>query len=98
MKTELLNIFSRFQKELKEFRVVVMPDFFVDTILSGSYNYNFDKFREKINSGGGSIRKVSHFDRVGGNAVNVAHALGKIGVATTLSTISEDKYIELINY
>jgi len=74
-----------------------MPDFFVDTILSGSYNYNFDKFKEKINSGGGSIRRISHVDRVGGNAVNVAQALGKIGVSTTLSTISEDKYVKLLN-
>ena len=52
MKIELLNIFSKFQRDLKKFKVVVMPDFFVDTILSGSYNYNFDKFKEKINSGG----------------------------------------------
>ena len=52
------------------------------------------KFFRMINSkttiGGGSIRGVDTFDIKGGNAVNVAYCLAKLGLSVNLFTVADD--------
>lgn len=71
--------------------IVVMPDFFVDRIVRlESREMFFDSLTEKAISGGGSIRGVPMSDMKGGNAVNVAYCLAKLGVKVTLFTVADE--------
>jgi ribokinase len=69
--------------------VVVMPDFFVDRIIRLQSKENlFDTLTEKAKLGGGSIRGISTTDVKGGNAVNIAYCLAKLGAKVSLFTIA----------
>lgn len=71
--------------------IVVMPDFFVDRIIRlESKEKLFDSLTEKAINGGGSIRGVPTSDMKGGNAVNVAYCLAKLGVKVTLFTVANE--------
>ena len=70
--------------------VVIMPDFFVDRIIKLNSKEEFiDMLTEKSKSGGGSIRGVPTSDAKGGNAVNIAYCLAKLGAKVTLFTMSD---------
>lgn len=71
--------------------IVVMPDFFVDRIVRlESKEMLFDSLTEKAARGGGSVRGVPTSDVKGGNAVNVAYCLAKLGVKVTLFTVADE--------
>ncbi|MGI0037470.1 MAG: carbohydrate kinase family protein [Nitrososphaera sp.] len=71
--------------------IVVMPDFFVDRIVRlDSKEKLFDSLTEKAARGGGSVRGVPTSDVKGGNAVNVAYCLAKLGVRVTLFTVADE--------
>ncbi len=71
--------------------IVVMPDFFVDRIIRlESKEKLFDALGEKAKMGGGSVRGISTTDVKGGNAVNVAYCLAKLGVKIALFTVADD--------
>ena len=71
--------------------IVVMPDFFVDRIIRlESKEKLFESLTEKAARGGGSIRGVPTMDVKGGNAVNVAYCLAKLGVKVTLFTVADE--------
>jgi len=71
--------------------IVVMPDFFVDRIVRlESKDKLFKDLGEKASRGGGSIRGVPMSDVKGGNAVNVAYCLAKLGVKVTLFTVADE--------
>lgn len=71
--------------------IVVMPDFFVDRIIRlESKEKLFDALGEKARRGGGSVRGVSTTDVKGGNAVNVAYCLAKLGVKVALFTVADE--------
>ena len=71
--------------------IVVMPDFFVDRIIwLESKEKLFDALTEKAKRGGGSIRDVSTTDIKGGNAVNVAYCLAKLGIKVALFTVADE--------
>ncbi len=71
--------------------VVVMPDFFVDRIIRlQSKEILFDTLTEKAKVGGGSIRGIPTTDAKGGNAVNVAYCLAKLGIKVSLFTIADE--------
>jgi ribokinase len=71
--------------------IVVMPDFFVDRIMRiESREKLCSALEEKARCGGGSIRGVPTADVKGGNAVNIAYALAKLGVKVTLFTVAND--------
>jgi ribokinase len=69
--------------------IVVMPDFFVDRIITLESKENlFDTLTEKAKLGGGSIRGIPTKDVKGGNAVNIAYCLAKLGAKVSLFTIA----------
>lgn len=71
--------------------IVVMPDFFVDRVIRlESKEMLFESLTEKAERGGGSIRGVPTADMKGGNAVNVAYCLAKLGVKVTLFTVADE--------
>ena len=71
--------------------IVVMPDFFVDRIIRlESKDQLVQMLSEKAKRGGGSVRGIPTVDVKGGNAVNVAYALAKLGAKVTLFTVADD--------
>ena len=79
--------------------IVVMPDFFVDRIVRlESKEMLFDSLTEKASRGGGSIRGVPMADVKGGNAVNVAYCLAKLGVKVTLFTVADEVGSHMIRH
>jgi ribokinase len=71
--------------------IVVMPDFFVDRIIRlESKEKLFDALAEKAKRGGGSVRGVPTTDVKGGNAVNVAYCLAKLGIKVALFTVADE--------
>lgn len=71
--------------------IVVMPDFFVDRIVRlESKEMLFEALTEKAGRGGGSIRGIPTCDVKGGNAVNVAYCLAKLGISVTLFTVADE--------
>lgn len=82
-------------EKLKQFQslgsIVVMPDFFVDRIIRiESAEKLLAALEEKARNGGGSIRGIPTTDIRGGNAVNVAYALAKLGAKVSLFTVADD--------
>lgn len=73
-----------------KFDVAVMHDFYVDRLLfSGSIAGFAGSLRTKAAQGGGGIHGVSQEDVCGGNAVNLARALARLGLRTLLITHSD---------
>lgn len=82
-------------EKLKQFQplgsIAVMPDFFVDRIIRiESAEKLLTAFNEKAKNGGGSIRGVPTTDIRGGNAVNIAYALAKLGAKVSLFTVADE--------
>jgi len=70
--------------------VAVMSDFFIDRILTlKSKEQLLNSLTEKANVGGGSIRDIHTREVKGGNAVNVAYCLAKLGLQVTLFTVAD---------
>ena len=71
--------------------IVVMHDFFVDRIIRLESKENlFGALSEKAKVGGGSVRGIPTTDVKGGNAVNVAHCLAKLGAKVSLFTVADE--------
>ncbi len=84
------GLLERLAKRRIQGEVVVMPDFFVDRFVRlGSITEVFSMLRRKASSGGGSVHGFNQFDVKGGNAVNTAYALGRLGVSTRLITMAD---------
>jgi ribokinase len=76
--------------DLHQFSVTVMPDFFIDRIIRlGSLGDFYETAKQKETLGGGAIRGIHSKDIKGGNAVNIAYCLGKLGVKVNLFTIAD---------
>jgi len=73
------------ESEVQEINVVVMPDFFLDRLISLNCDVkNFYRMIEKIaKRNGGSIDGIRQVDLKGGNAVNTASALAALDVKVT---------------
>lgn len=79
-----------FDKSQTRFKVFVLPDFFVDRIIEVRNDAVFFKgLEKKINAGGGSMRDYHSKDIKGGNAVNVAYSLAKLGLIIELYTVCD---------
>jgi len=94
------TIFERIKDvQHNEKSIVVLPDFFIDRIIKIN---NIDEFfvhlKEKTKYGGGSIRGIPTRQIEGGNAVNIAYILGKLGFNVNLFTISDDSSQIVLKY
>ena len=73
-----------------KFDVAVMHDFYIDRLVFwDSIGDMADVMKEKAAAGGGGIHGVVQEDVRGGNAVNLAQALAKLGLKTLLITHSD---------
>lgn len=79
--------------------ITVLHDFFIDRIIKIN---NIDEFfvyiKEKTKYGGGSIRGIPTTQLEGGNAVNIAYFLGKLGFTVDLFTITDDSSHMILKY
>lgn len=81
----------------RPFDVTVMHDFFVDRLvrtrdLSGLLR----DMKSKAGAGGGGIHDVGQSEMRGGNAVNLAHALARLGLRTLLLTHTDSVHERLL--
>ncbi len=81
-KAELLRFLKSTPKQLA---VAVMPDFFLDRLISLDYDTSsfFSMVKPVVDRKGGSIDGVAQTDIRGGNAINTASALAALGAAVT---------------
>jgi ribokinase len=71
--------------------VAVMPDFSMGRILTfKSQKQLLDALSEKSKHGGGALRGISATDVKGGNAINIAYCLAKLGAHVKLFTIADE--------
>jgi sugar/nucleoside kinase (ribokinase family) len=88
------------KSEIREVNVVVMPDFFLDRIIS--LNYDVKDFSEILGNvakrKGGSIDKVEQTELRGGNAINTASALAALGIKVTPIVCTSKFGLQLIKF
>jgi ribokinase len=71
--------------------IAVMPDFSTDRIVTfTSQKQLLDALSEKSKHGGGALRGISSTDVKGGNAINIAYCLAKLGAKVKLFTIADE--------
>ncbi|MBN2602993.1 MAG: carbohydrate kinase family protein [Candidatus Thermoplasmatota archaeon] len=83
---ELLKKLDGIEKEkIKEIRVTLMPDFFVDHfLLFESFEKDFFRIQKIYKQGGGNVPGIAQRIHQGGNAANTALALSKLGLKVHL--------------
>ena len=78
-RSELIDFLK---KDLIDFNAVVMPDFFMDRLIT--LEYDLPQFSalivDKVYRKGGSLDQIPQVDQLGGNAINVTSALATFGV------------------
>jgi sugar/nucleoside kinase (ribokinase family) len=88
------------KSEIREVNVVVMPDFFLDRLIS--LNYDVKDFSEILGNvakrKGGSIDGVEQTELRGGNAINTASALAALGIKVTPIVCTSKFGLQLIKY
>lgn len=86
--------------EVEEINVVVMPDFFLDRLIS--LNCDVESFSvmlgEVAKRKGGSIDRIEQVDLRGGNAVNTASALAALDVKVTPIVCTSKLGLKLIRF
>ncbi len=87
-------------EEPKECKVAVLPDFFLDRLIS--LNWTPSEFSELISHvakrKGGSIDDIPQTDLRGGNAINVASALANLGAEVTPIVCTSEYGLQQIRY
>jgi ribokinase len=85
-------------KSEKDIKITVLPDFFIDRIIRISDIQTLtDAMDKKIKVGGGSIRGLDSVDIKGGNAVNVAYCLARLGAKVDLFTVADEVGCSVLN-
>lgn len=96
----LEEILKFLKSEIEELDVVVMPDFFLDRLIS--LNYDVNDFSEILGNvakrKGGSIDGVEQTELRGGNAINTASALAALGIKVTPIACTNKFGLQLIKY
>lgn len=97
-KSELLNFLN--QNAACECKVVVMPDFFLDRLIN--LNWDAAEFSglvaDVVNRKGGSLDGIPQTDLRGGNAINVASALARLGVEVTPIVCTSGLGLDLLRF
>ena len=79
---------SDLERTVSGLKVSVLPDFFLDRIISvPSLNRLFHQARIKAAAGGGNLRGYSQRELRGGNATNLAYGLASLSVRTILHCV-----------
>ncbi len=92
-----LNEIVKYKSE-KDIKITVLPDFFIDRIIRISDIQTLtDAMNKKIKVGGGSIRGLDSVDIKGGNAVNVAYCLARLGAKVDLFTVADKVGCSVLN-
>ena len=92
-----LNEIVKSKSEI-DIRITVLPDFFIDRVIRISDMKNLtDAIDKKSKVGGGSIRGLDSVDIKGGNAVNVAYCLAKLGAKVDLFTVADEVGCSVLN-
>ena len=96
-KKELLDFLETATNKLN---VVVMPDFFLDRLIS--INYDTPAFFSMVNAvvdrKGGSIDNIAQADLRGGNSINTASALSALGASVTPIVCTSKLGLQQIRY
>jgi ribokinase len=91
---------SFLKQKPKECKVAVLPDFFLDRLIS--LNWNPSEFSELISNvakrKGGSIDGIPQTDLRGGNAINVASALANLGAEVTPIVCTSEYGLQRVKY
>jgi len=100
LKERLLNKLKELnKKELSEFSVVLMPDFFVDHFLYlDEFENAYDKIKNTYSQGGGNLPGVSQIIHQGGNAANTSLTLAKLGIKTNLICRTNEFGLHLLEF
>jgi sugar/nucleoside kinase (ribokinase family) len=94
---EALNAIEK--KDLSDFHVVLLPDFFVDHFLYlKDFKATFNKINAVYAQGGGNLPGISQAIQQGGNAANTALALARLGVSTHLICRTDKLGLHLLNF
>ncbi|MEM2446647.1 MAG: carbohydrate kinase family protein [Candidatus Bathyarchaeia archaeon] len=97
---EEVKDFLRKLETMEKFSAVVMPDFFLDRFVA--LNFNWEDFAETaasiVKRKGGSIDSVAQKDFRGGNAVNTASALARLGVEVTPIICTDKLGFQLLKF
>jgi sugar/nucleoside kinase (ribokinase family) len=99
--SECLEELSKLLKiEFKEFNTVVMPDFFIDRLIS--LNCDAEDFSKALGNivkrKGGSIDGTEQTELRGGNAINTASALTALGMKVTPIVCTSKLGLELVKF
>ena len=91
---------SFLERNPEECRVVVLPDFFLDRIVNLDWSAAEFSGRvgEVVKRKGGSLDGIPQTDQMGGNAINVASALGQLGAKVTPIICTSDFGVQQIKY
>ena len=82
---------------MSRFEVAVLHDYFVDrVVLIRSLERTSELILKKAAEGGGGIHGVRQCEMKGGNAVNLAYALGRLGTRVFLLTHSDSAHEPLL--
>jgi sugar/nucleoside kinase (ribokinase family) len=98
---EFFGELTRFlESEIEELNVVVMPDFFLDRLISldcdvKTFSENLDNIAEKK---GGSLDGIEQTEIRGGNAINTASALAALGVTVTPIVCTSEFGLQIIKF
>jgi sugar/nucleoside kinase (ribokinase family) len=77
--------------------VAVLHDFFVDRLVHARSIGRLQKLvQSKADEGGGGLHGIGQAEIRGGNAVNLAHALARLGVRTLIITHSDEAHRGLL--
>lgn len=95
-----MELQSFLEKNLKECKAVVMPDFFLDRIIN--LDWDAAEFSGLVGAvvkrKGGSIDGIPQTDLRGGNAINVASALANLGVEVAPIVCTSEFGLQQIKY
>ena len=100
VKTRLLNRLKELdQDRLLDLHVTLLPDFFIDHLITlGEFENISNKIKDVYNQGGGNLPGFEQRIHQGGNAANTALALARLGVKSHLICRTNEFGLHLLKY
>lgn len=100
VKTRLLEKLNQIDvKRMPDFRIVLLPDFFVDHFLTmDKFEREFTRIQDIFVQGGGNVPGILQRIHQGGNAANTALALARLGIKSHLICRTDDLGLHLLQF